>query len=163
MKKVFLLVIPIFLLISCSGTRKTDNSANNINFTLDQFEGSKVSLAEQKGKVVLVDFWATWCGPCRAAIPNLVRMYNEYKDQGLVVLGISLDQEKDALPKFIKDYNITYPILYGNQQIARAYEVQSIPTLVIFDKKGKIAFREVGFSDENITTLEQKIKDALAQ
>jgi peroxiredoxin len=90
-------------------------------------------------------------------------MYNEYKDQGLVVLGISLDQEKDALPKFIKDYNITYPILYGNQQIARAYEVQSIPTLVIFDKKGKIAFREVGFSDENITTLEQKIKDALAQ
>lgn len=163
MKKVFLLVIPICLLISCSGTRKTDNSANNINFTLDQFEGSKVSLAEQKGKVVLVDFWATWCGPCRAAIPNLVRMYNEYKDQGLVVLGISLDQEKDALPKFIKDYNITYPILYGNQQIARAYEVQSIPTLVIFDKKGKIAFREVGFSDENITTLEQKIKDALAQ
>jgi thiol-disulfide isomerase/thioredoxin len=163
MKKVFLLVIPIFLLISCSGARKTNNSANNINFTLNQFGGGKVSLAEQKGKVVLVDFWATWCGPCRAAIPHLVGMYNKYKDQELVVLGISLDQEKDALPKFIKDYNITYPILYGEEQVTKAYEVQSIPTLVVFDKKGKIAFREVGFSDENISTLEQKIKDALAQ
>ncbi len=163
MRKLILLVLPMILFLSCSGTRKTDNSTNNINFTLDQFGGGIVSLAEQKGKVVLVDFWATWCGPCRVAIPHLVRMYNEYKDQGLVVLGISLDQEKDVLPKFIKDNNITYPILYGNQQVAKAYEVQGIPTLVIFDKKGKIAFREVGFSDENISTLEQKIKDALAQ
>ena len=163
MKKLIILVLPLFLFLSCSGTRKTDNSTNNINFSLDQFGGGKVSLAEQKGKVVLVDFWATWCGPCRVAIPHLVRMYNEYKDQGLVVLGISLDQEKDALPKFIKDNNITYPILYGDQQVVKAYEVQGIPTLVIFDRKGKIAFREVGFSDENISTLEQKIKDALAQ
>ena len=163
MRKIILLVIPIFLLLSCNGTRKTDNSANSINFTLEQYGGGKVSLTEQKGKVVLVDFWATWCGPCRAAIPQLVRIYNTYKDQGLVVLGISLDQEKDALPKFIKDYNITYPILYDDQQVAKAYDVQGIPTLVIFDKKGKITFREVGFSDENIATLEQKIKDALAQ
>jgi thiol-disulfide isomerase/thioredoxin len=163
MRKTISIAIPIILLLSCSGTRKTDNSINSINFTLEQLGGGKVSLAEQKGKVVLVDFWATWCGPCRAAIPNLVSMYNTYKDQGLVVLGISLDQEKDALPKFVKEYSINYPILYGDQQVTKAFEIQSIPTLVIFDKKGKIAFREVGFSDENIATLEQKIKDVLTQ
>jgi peroxiredoxin len=90
-------------------------------------------------------------------------MYDTYKDQGLLVLGISLDQEKDKLPPFVKENKITYPILYGDQQVAKAYDVQGIPTFVIFDKKGKIAFREVGFSEENIDSLQKKVTELLKQ
>ncbi len=165
MKKLIFGLIPLFFLISCCSNPKPSSSLPGkvTDFTLEQLGGGKITLSEQKGKVVLVDFWATWCPPCRAAIPHLVRMYNAYKDQGLLVLGVSLDQEKDKIPPFVKEYNITYPILFGDNQVAKAYEVQGIPTLVIFDKKGKIAFREVGFSEENIDSLEQKVKEILTQ
>lgn len=161
MKKLFLILIPILLLISCGGKTTTSGSTKATDFTLEQMGGGKITLSQQKGKVVLVDFWATWCGPCRAAIPYLINIYNTYKDQGLQVLGVSLDQERSALDKFVKDQPIPYPILYGDKDVARAYDVQGIPTMVIFDKKGKIAYREVGFSPENIDSLKAKISQLL--
>lgn len=163
MKKIIFTLIPIFLLISCGGKQSTSNLTKTNDFTLEQMGGGKITLSELKGKVVLVDFWATWCGPCRVVIPYLVDMYNTYKDQGLMVLGVSLDQDRSVLDKFVKDQPIPYPILYGNEQVARAYEVQGIPTLVIFDKKGKIVLREVGFSEENITSLQNKVIELLKQ
>jgi len=166
MKKTILVLIPILLLISGCQTSKPSlgtSSRKSTDFSLEQMGGGKITLSEQKGKVVLVDFWATWCGPCKSAIPYIINIYNTYKDQGLIVLGISLDQERSALDKFIKDQPIPYPILYGDAQVARAYDVQGIPTMVIFDKKGKIAFREVGFSEKNIDSLKTKVSQLLQQ
>lgn len=163
MKKIVFILLPTFLLILCCGKSQTSSatSSKTTDFTLEQLGGGQITLSKLKGKVVLVDFWATWCPPCRTAIPHLVQIYNTYKDSGLVVLGVSLDENKGELPLFVKDNNITYPILYGNSEVAKAYEVRGIPTLVIFDKKGKIVFREVGFSEENITNLQQKIIEIL--
>jgi thiol-disulfide isomerase/thioredoxin len=163
MKKLFLILMPIILLISCGGKSSTSSSIKSTDFTLEQMGGGKITLSEQKGKVVLVDFWATWCGPCKIAIPYIINIYNTYKDQGLIVLGVSLDQERSDLDKFVKDQPIPYPILYGNPDVARAYDVQGIPTMVIFDKKGKVAYREVGFSTENIDSLKSKVSQLLQQ
>jgi thiol-disulfide isomerase/thioredoxin len=164
MRKIIPIVLFIFLFLQCGSNQKSVSpTSKGTDFTLDQLGGGKITLSALKGKVVLVDFWATWCPPCRAAIPHLVNMYNTYKDQGLIVLGVSLDQDKNTIPPFVSENKITYPILYGNNEVARAYDVQGIPTLVIFDKKGKQSFREVGFSDENIGTLEQKVKELLSQ
>jgi cytochrome c biogenesis protein CcmG/thiol:disulfide interchange protein DsbE len=104
-----------------------------------------VSLSDFKGKVVILDFWATWCPPCRKGIPDLVELKNEFKNEDFEIIGISLDTftrggaTKDDVVPFMKDYGINYPIVIGNPQIAQQYGgVRSIPTSFVIDKEGYI-------------------------
>lgn len=157
MKHILISILFLILFIHCGGNR----TKKTTDFTLEQLGNGKITLSAQKGKVVLVDFWATWCPPCRAAIPHLIKLHNTYSDQGLVILGISLDQDQSALKKFVQETNIPYPILIGNNEVAKAYDVQGIPTLVLYDKKGKQVLREVGFNEANISKLEAKIIELL--
>lgn len=104
-----------------------------------------VNLSDFKGKVVILDFWATWCPPCRKGIPDLVELKNEFKNEDFEIIGISLDTftkggaTKDDVIPFMKDYGINYPIVVGNPQIAQQYGgVRSIPTSFVIDKEGYI-------------------------
>jgi len=123
------------------------------NFELSTTEGKKLKLSDYKGKVVLVDFWATWCPPCRRGIPDLISLKSQYKNKGLEIIGISLDQDNtiDAVKPFIKDYKINYPVVYGNMDVVVAYgNIESIPTSFIIDKEGKIAARYVGLVEKEV-------------
>ena len=119
------------------------------DFSLTDLEGNKVSLSDYRGKVVVLDFWATWCPPCRKGIPDFVEMQQEYGEDKFVVLGINLDRGQDVGPmveEFAKNYNINYPVLYHNQQIVMAYGgIQSIPTTFVVDQNGKVRQGVVGY------------------
>jgi cytochrome c biogenesis protein CcmG/thiol:disulfide interchange protein DsbE len=120
-------------------------------FELNTTDNKKLKLTDYRGKVVLVDFWATWCPPCRRGIPDLVSLKNEFKNKGLEIIGVSLDQDNtiDAVKPFIKDYKINYPVVYGNMDVVAAYgNIESIPTSFIIDKEGKIAARYVGLVEK---------------
>jgi cytochrome c biogenesis protein CcmG/thiol:disulfide interchange protein DsbE len=110
------------------------------DFTLNNLEGSSVSLSDFRGKVVIIDFWATWCPPCRKGIPDFVEMQIEYGEDELVVLGINMDQgDLSIVPKFAEEYDINYPVLYFTPQVAMAYGgIQSIPTTFIVDRDGYV-------------------------
>jgi len=105
-------------------------------------EGKEIALSSLKGKVVLIDFWASWCGPCRKEMPNVVKAYAKYKGKGFEIYGVSLDQEKDKWVEAIAKDGITWPqvsdLQYWNNSGARKYNVQSIPYTVLLDKEGKI-------------------------
>ncbi len=123
-----------------------DNAAPD--FTLTNQNGQKVNLSDYRGKVVILDFWATWCPPCKAEIPGFVSLYNKYKDNGLVVLGVSLDRDGwSSVRPFIKNYKISYPVMLGTQNVVQAYgNIQSIPTTFVLDKQGKIRQKYVGLT-----------------
>jgi peroxiredoxin len=157
---VFVVLIGI-LLFGCERTENGDSDGIQrepaIDFTLYDLEGVKRTLSEQKGKVVLVDFWATFCPPCKVEIPHLKAIYEEYKDKGLVVWGIGLEK-RESLEPFVNEMNISYPILLDDLRSASGkYGVQGIPTTILFDKKNRIAFKHVGFGPG----LEMKFKEEI--
>lgn len=128
---------------------------------LPDVNGNPVALSSLRGKIVLIDFWASWCGPCRKEMPNVVKAYNKYKDKGFEIYGVSLDQEKDKWVAAIKDEGITWPqvsdLKYWECEAARAYNVQGIPFAVLIDKQGKIIAKNLRGEE-----LEKAIEKALA-
>ena len=110
-------------------------------------KGKNVDLAEMKGKVVLIDFWATWCGPCVAELPNVIAAYNKLHDKGFEIVGISLDDDKAALTKFIKDKEMPWPQYFDGKgwdnEISSRFGVRSIPAMWLVGKDGKLVSTNV--------------------
>jgi len=121
-------------------------------------DGKEVDLTKMRGKVVLVDFWATWCGPCRGEVPNVVAAYKKYHEKGFEVVGVSLDEDKDAMLAYTKEQGMTWPQHFDGKgwknEVAVKYGIQSIPAMWLVDKKGMIRSAEA--RGEQLTTLIEK-------
>ena len=119
-------------------------------FTLKDAEGKMVHLSDYKGKVVLLDFWATWCGPCKIEIPWFVEMQRRNKDRGFEVIGVAMDDEGwEVVKPFASQVGINYRLIMGNDQTAQAYGgVDALPTTFLIDRTGKIAATHVGLSSK---------------
>jgi len=127
-------------------------------FTLKDANDRTISLSDFKGRIVLVDFWGTWCGPCRMAMPSIQKVHAKYKDQGVVVIGISCREKPDADPaKTMKDLGCDYGLLLHGETIVKDWHVPGYPTLYLIDRDGRIAFSELGYDQE----LEAKLSEAI--
>jgi peroxiredoxin len=155
-----ILIILLMVSITCGSRESSQKTEGASDFTLRTLDGEEITLSNLKGKVVLIDFWATWCAPCRFAIPHLSDMYKQYKNQGFVVLGISLE-DKETQEKFRDDYDVTYPMLLGTREVAQAYNVQAIPKSVFIDKTGKVSKVQVGFAPELAPIFETLVDSLL--
>jgi thiol-disulfide isomerase/thioredoxin len=165
MKKGTLIIMVLLGLgLGCQGKKRPAEPQAGLaaDFTLLDLADNQHTLSRYQGQVVLLDFWATWCGPCRAAIPELIKLDEEYRVKGLVVLGIGLDS-KSALQVFAQNNHITYPILVGNQALAQRYEVTAIPTTYLIDKSGRVARRWVGFTPGLETQFRAEIERLLTE
>jgi peroxiredoxin len=129
-----------------AGGCKADKQAN-LDFTVKDMNGAKVRLADFKGKVILINFWATWCPPCKMELPGFIELYAQYKDQGLVILGVSGDDDAETLRTFATEWKINYPMLVGRDEepLLDAYgPLYGYPTSVIVGRDGAVCGRHVG-------------------
>lgn len=134
------------------------------NFKVITTTGQAVTLDNYRGHVLLIDFFATWCQPCRQSIPHLVEMNRKYGRQGLQVLGLSADENGERVVRsFADEYRINYPLALAGDAAATDYGVRSVPIMFVVDKKGKIAEVFRGFSEEKARTMEQLTKRLLAE
>jgi len=130
------------------------------DFDEKDIQGNALSISKYKGKVVLLDFWATWCPPCVREVPDIQKLYNKYHDQGFEVVGISLDEEKDALEKFVKQRKMPWPQIFaGNRfenKLAVKYGIAFAPSTFLIGRDGKVINQVMGTED-----LDQQIASAL--
>ena len=132
-------------------------------FTLPDLDGNDVSLADFEGKVVVLDLWTTWCPPCRDEIPFLVSLQEEFGGQGLVVVGVGLDDGgARVLKPFAEKYGITYPVLVGDRTVQAAYGVTSIPTTFMIGRDGRVAIKHIGFHPSMSEQMRSEVEQLLA-
>lgn len=181
MRIIYFITASLFISVSTSGFNKSGEHFSSDNqlfanaaqlddektnqkapdFKLKLTDGKTIKLSDHKGKIVIVDFWATWCPPCRRSIPDLIDIQKTYKDK-VVIIGISLDTEtKEDVVPFMKKYGINYPVAYGSAEVVQSYGyVEAIPTAFIIDQKGNIAATHVGLVDKSVyvNKIEQLLK-----
>jgi thiol-disulfide isomerase/thioredoxin len=133
-------------------------------FTLPDLDGNPVSLSDFEGDVVVIDLWATWCPPCKKEIPFLVSLYEEFKDQGLVIVGIGLDRGgAPVLKPFVADNAVSYEVLVGNETVGRDYGVSSIPMTLMVGRDGLVASKDVGFASSMEAEMRARVIELLEQ
>ncbi len=127
---------------------------------LQDLDGKTVQLSDFKGKVVVLDFWATWCPPCRVEIPTFIELQKEYQKQGVVVIGMSsMEQSPAPVVKFVKAQGINYPIVMGDETTMTLYGVEGIPTTFVINPEGKIVARHEDVTKKSV--FEADIRQAL--
>lgn len=152
-----------FVLLACLATAALAAPKPAPDFKLKGLDGKPVALSQYRGKVVLLDFWATWCPPCRAEIPGFVDLQKRYGKQGLQVIGLSLDQGDPAdVATFVKNNKINYPVAIADQKVSRSYGgIVGIPTTFLIDRHGRIAQKYIGYHDRR--AFEKDFKPLLKQ
>ncbi|MGB2960751.1 MAG: TlpA disulfide reductase family protein [Bacteroidota bacterium] len=146
---------------SCSSDTPPDDNGNTApNFALTTAGGATIELKELEGSVVVINFWATWCSPCRAEIPGMLEVYEKYRGDGLEIVGIALDRDGwNVVTPFVERMNISYPIVLGGREVVQKYGgISALPTTFIVDKKGNVVKGHVGYlSKDDLEEIVSKL------
>jgi cytochrome c biogenesis protein CcmG/thiol:disulfide interchange protein DsbE len=172
MRKAILIVVAIALVIGIyevgrrnSAHSKPGRPAAAVHsvapdFSLRDLNHQTLELANYRGKAVLLDFWATWCTPCRDEIPRFVEFQNKYREQGLQVIGISMDDDAKPVREFYQQFKMNYPVALGSEKVAEAYGgVLGLPITFLIGRDGRVAAKHIGEVDMSV--LEQEIETLL--
>lgn len=149
---------------AASADAKVTPATGAPDFTLPSLGGGNVRLQEQRGRVVMVNFWASWCGPCRVEMPHLSRLYEKYKASGFVVLAVNIDEDPLKAAAVAKQLGLRFPVLLdGDKKVSRQYELATMPSTVLVDRDGRVRHVHRGYRDGYENTYDLQIRELLRE
>ena len=135
----------LLIMLAATATAGTDSSAAP-DFTLKSDSGENIRLSELRGEVVLINFWASWCGPCLQEMPILSEMHDKYQAMGFTVLGVNVEENSSAARKLLQDMPVSFPVLFdSDSQVSRQYDVAAMPSTVLVDRDGNMRYLHKGY------------------
>ncbi len=154
------------LLVSLTTTNlsATAISGEAPNFTLKSNSGKNIKLSELRGQVVLINFWASWCGPCRQEMPELNKLYSKYKKLGFTILGVNVEEDNTDALKIIRDDKISFPILFDSEnKVSRLYNVTGMPTTVLVARDGTMRYLHRAYKPGDINKYKKWVKELIRE
>ena len=134
------------------------------DFTLESRSGENLRLEDHRGEVVMLNFWASWCGPCRQEMPLMDELYSQYKDLGFTILAVNVDENREEAHRFLDKVPVNYPILYDPESsVSELYEVQAMPTNVMIDRDGNARYLHYGYQPGYEDEYEQQIRELVRE
>jgi peroxiredoxin len=163
-KMVLLLTLVLACLTGVSGALAVTSKGQAANFTLKSSSGENIRLSEYRGQVVLINFWASWCGPCRQEMPHLDSIQQKYQGMGFTVFGVNVEQDRAMADKVLRDIPVTFPILYdSDNEVSQTYDVDAMPTTVLVDRNGEIRYMHRGYKPGYELEYEKQIKTLIRE
>lgn len=148
--------------ISYAASEKVSGKAPN--FTLKSRSGTNIKLSELRGEVVMLNFWASWCGPCRQEMPLLEKIHKKYKRLGFTLLGVNVEENSSAAKNYLKDVKVSFPILFDNtNKTSKLYDVSAMPTTILIDRNGNKRFIHKGYKPGYENHYKKQIKKLLRE
>jgi peroxiredoxin len=159
-----LLLWATLLASSTAANAAVQPAATAPDFTLRSMDGPNMRLAEQRGRVVMVNFWATWCGPCRQEMPHLNKLYDKYRDSGFVLLGVNIDDNASKATDLATKLGLRFPVLLDTDKtVTRLYDMGSMPATVLIDREGKVRHLHRGYREGYELTYDSQVRALLKE
>jgi peroxiredoxin len=163
-KSKFLTRCAMTAIVAASAAFAGDAGGPAPAFTLSEPDGSQGALAQFKGQVVMVNFWATWCGPCQQEMPLLDQMYKKYKPAGFTLIGVNVDKEAPAVKELLARKPVSFPVMLDPaNQVSKAYHVDEMPSSVIIDRKGEIRYVHKGYKPGDENDYQDRIRQLIRE
>ncbi|MGD9168665.1 MAG: TlpA disulfide reductase family protein [Candidatus Thiodiazotropha sp.] len=158
------LVVAGVLLLACGVSLAADQPSMAPDFTLKSREGVNIKLSELRGQVVMINFWASWCGPCRQEMPLLEQLFERYQSLGFTLLGVNVDEDRTAGDKMLRDVPVSFPILYDERgKVSQQYQVKAMPSTFMVDRDGRIRYLHKGYKPGYEDDYQQQIRELLRE
>jgi len=139
-------------------------SATAPDFTLRRLDGANLRLQEQRGQVVMVNFWATWCAPCRQEMPHLSRLYEKYRNSGFVLLGVNVDDDARKAANLATSLGLRFPVLFDTDKaVSRVYDMNAMPATLLIDRDGRVRYIHRGYREGFELTYDQQIRELIKE
>jgi len=159
---LFLLTVATFVL--STNAMATIVKGKAPDFTLKSAKGDNMKLSEHRGEVVMINFWASWCAPCREEMPILNDMYRRYRDMGFTLLGINVEEDPDGAKKMIKDLKVIFPVLYDtSNSVSELYNVEAMPSTILVDRDGNMRYLHRGYLPGYEEDYERQIRELMRE
>lgn len=152
------------LAVAFSGVAAVVPQAGAPDFTLPSLEGPNLRLQEQRGRVVMVNFWASWCGPCRVEMPHLARLYEKYRGAGFTVLAVNIDEDPRKAATLAGQLGMRFPVLLDREKkVSRLYDLSTMPSTILIDRDGRVRYVHRGYRDGYEETYDRQIRELLRE